>query len=100
MKSRQYRHLPTGQIVTQVPLSRFGEYEEVVEVEGILPGQAHRILCEVSGGVSGYRSGYLKKNGEVMIFPSEQAADEEADALDIIMNGRSGATFRYTPEAA
>ena len=100
MRSKQFRHRITGDIVTQIPVMDMHLYDPVSEVEGILPGQAYRILCEVSGGVSGYHSGYLKKNGEVMIFPSQQAADDEADALDIIMNGRSGATFRYTPEAA
>lgn len=29
MESKKFRHIPTGEIVTQVPISKFSEYEEV-----------------------------------------------------------------------
>ena len=60
-----------------------------------------RIMCEVSGGVTGYRSGYFKENGEIVIFPSLEMADIYRDQL--ASNAKATehyakATYRYTVE--
>ncbi len=60
-----------------------------------------RILCRVSGGVTGDRSGYFKCNGEVVIFDNEQKANVYADQL--FSNAKAGeryatASYRYTVE--
>jgi len=90
--SKQFRHISTGEIVTQVPISRFNEYEEVDE-------QNYRIFCEVSGGITGYNSAYFKVNGVECLF-SKDAAQIRAKKLTAQANRRmSRATFKYTPEA-
>lgn len=59
-----------------------------------------RILCEVSGGMTGYRSGYLKNNGREVEFETEAEAAAEAARLNEQMNGNPHRTanFRYTVE--
>jgi hypothetical protein len=56
-----------------------------------------KIFCEVSGGTSGYRCGYLKKNGNALVFNTQDEADNAAKDLNTAMNGKYAvATFRYT----
>lgn len=58
-----------------------------------------RVLCEVSGGVTGYRVAYLKNAGEEIIFPNRETAEAEAARLTTQANGpHKSADFRYTPE--
>lgn len=93
-KSTQFRHIKTGEIVTQVPISRFAEYEEV---NGCGDGD-WRILCEVSGGITGYNQAYLKANGEECVFNKNEAITR-AGELTATMNKPNGrAKFTYTPE--
>jgi hypothetical protein len=60
----------------------------------------YRILCEVSGGMTGYRSAYLKKDGQQVEFTTEAEAEAEAARLNKQMNGNPHRTadFRYTVE--
>jgi hypothetical protein len=99
MKSKQFRHIPTGDIVTQVPLSRIAEYEELGACGGILDDQGeYRIFCEVSGGITGYNSAYLKANGIECRFNKDDA-EIKANELTATMNRPNAkATFKYTPE--
>lgn len=53
------------------------------------------ILCTVSGGVTGTRSGYLKSDGETRHFESLDQADDEASRLNREMNGSNRASFNY-----
>lgn len=57
-----------------------------------------RILCEVSGGVTGYRSATLKHNGVEMTFDTREDAQAECDRLMDRTNGNPHRTadFRYT----
>lgn len=59
------------------------------------------VLCEVSGGVTGYRQGLLREKGQTKLFPTMQAAEEEASKLRVSMGGgHSLATFRYRAMSA
>jgi hypothetical protein len=59
----------------------------------------YRILCEVSGGVTGYRNAYLKNGGVEVIFPDKETAETEAARLMKKTNGPyRTADFRYTAE--
>lgn len=74
--------------------------ESKSEAPGILPGQAFRVFCEVSGGVTGYRCSYMKRNGEEMIFASKEAAELAAHNAMRQMNGPYAvARFKYTVDA-
>ncbi len=99
MESKQYRHIPTGEIVHQVPISRFGEYEEVADAGTIFDGERDwRVLCEVSGGITGFNTAYLKVNGKVQWFTKDEA-QIRANELTATMNKPDvAATFRYTAE--
>lgn len=61
-----------------------------------------RILCEVSGGVTGYRTAYLKENGgKIVIFESQEKADIHRDQLASNAKAKAQyatATYRYTVE--
>jgi len=59
-----------------------------------------RILCEVSGGVTGYRCAYLKKDGREIKFKTQAEAEAEAARLNerTNLNPYSTADFRYTIE--
>jgi hypothetical protein len=60
-----------------------------------------RILCEVSGGVTGHREGYFKENGKVVLFTNEEKAKVYADKLAINANTTAAftvANYRYTVE--
>lgn len=62
--------------------------------------KCYRILCRVSGGVTGTREAYLKgKEGREQIFSTRQEAEAEAKRLNERMNNmHSSAYFRYTVE--
>lgn len=54
------------------------------------------VWCQVSGGVTGTREAWLKSNGEIQLFDSEDAARAEARRL-MERIGRFGqARFNYT----
>lgn len=57
-----------------------------------------KILCEVRGGVTGYRSAFLKKDGEEVTFTDRNAAEVEAMRLNRKKNGSPyrTAAFQYT----
>ena len=58
-----------------------------------------KIFCQVSGGPTGYRCAYLKKNGRQIVFDTQDAAEIEANKLTAAMNTPYAvATFRYTVE--
>ena len=59
-----------------------------------------KIRCEVSGGVTGYRVGYLQEGiGKTRVFDNQDAAEIEANKLTAKMNTPyASATFRYTVE--
>jgi hypothetical protein len=56
------------------------------------------ILCEVSGGVTGYRSAYLKRDGKIVEFECRDEAEQEARRLNEKTNGNPYRTadFHYT----
>lgn len=58
------------------------------------------VVCEVSGGVTGYRRGLLRdKTGQTKLFPTMEAA--ATHALELERRPRYGtATFRYTAAPA
>ena len=47
----------------------------------------YRILCKVSGGVTGTRYGHYKFNGEVQYFDTKEKAQQVADNLSKTANG-------------
>ena len=57
-----------------------------------------RIWCQVSGGVTGYRSGWLKWDDEIVVFKHLEDAKAEAKALNdrTDSNPNRKATFSYT----
>jgi hypothetical protein len=57
-----------------------------------------RILCRVSGGVTGTRTGYLKRNGKVVEFDIRETAQSEADRLNAVKHEHTTASFSYTVE--
>lgn len=58
------------------------------------------VVCQVSGGVTGFRQGYLKDpGGDVIEFEFREAAEKEAHRLSEKMNsGVRSADFRYWVE--
>ncbi len=50
------------------------------------------IGCEVSGGVTGYRTSELKKDGEIMEFETRAEAEKH---LPKSRTTERGVTFRY-----
>lgn len=54
-----------------------------------------RIWCTVSGGVTGYRTTWFKRNGEVVEFATHKEAQAEADRMN---EERSQSYVRYTYE--
>lgn len=48
------------------------------------------VRCQVSGGVTGTRTGTLKKNGVICFFESQADAQEQADQL----NQRNDSPYR------
>jgi hypothetical protein len=64
-----------------------------------MSGRAYRIRASVWGGVTGTRTSYLKANGIEKRYPTAEAAEEEASALNFRMNGPNRtANFRYSVE--
>lgn len=56
------------------------------------------VMCRVSGGMTGTRTGVLKEDGEVVRFETFSAAQDKADELTKNMNGHRGtASFQYWP---
>lgn len=60
----------------------------------------HRILCEVSGGITGHRVAYLKQRGVEVKFPTAAQAQTMANQLNEQANSHPyrTATYRYTVE--
>lgn len=60
----------------------------------------YKILCEVSGGVMGYRRAYLKDRGVEMMFNTRAQAQKYADKHNERANENPHRTadFRYTVE--
>jgi hypothetical protein len=56
------------------------------------------VWCEVSGGVTGRREAWLKHEGRVASFATQEEAAAKAAHFMRSMNGRpnAGASFRYT----
>lgn len=60
----------------------------------------YRIVCRVSGGVTGTRQGYLKHGPDhaEVIFDTLEEAEAEAARLRDSVSPYSTASFRYYPE--
>ena len=60
----------------------------------------YKILCEVSGGITGHRTAYLKKRGAEVSFATEAQAQEQANELAKFANDNryKTANYRYTVE--
>ncbi|KKK45185.1 hypothetical protein LCGC14_3165910 [marine sediment metagenome] len=61
----------------------------------------YRILCQVSGGVTDYRSAYLKERGVEVTFNTKAQAQIKADQLTESVNSNPnliGLHFSYTLE--
>lgn len=41
----------------------------------------YKIWCEVSGGITGYRTGFLKRAGKIHTFDNRDEAQQEVDRL-------------------
>ncbi len=54
------------------------------------------VWCEVSGGVTGDRESWLKRDGVLELFATREEAADRADAIRAKISGRGPATFRYT----
>jgi hypothetical protein len=60
----------------------------------------YQIMCEVMGGITGYRRGVLRNGGCPCLFSTKSKAEAEADRLMTINNHpHTRATYRYTAEA-
>ena len=60
-----------------------------------------RVRCEVWGGVTGRRTGYLKNNGDYLWFSSLKEAQEEATRMTLTSRSLGGTVnYRYTAEEA
>ena len=57
-----------------------------------------KIYCEVSGGVTGYRAAWLKKDGKEQVFFVKAEAIVEAQRLNEKLNSNPFRTaeFKYT----
>ena len=58
----------------------------------------YKIRCQVQGGITGYRTALLKKNGEIAEFETREEAQAEADRLTEKMLNNHTASFSYTVE--
>ena len=54
------------------------------------------VWCEVSGGVTGSRSAWMKREGKVIAFDTREEAEAEAKAARTSVSRFSQASFRYT----
>ena len=56
-----------------------------------------KIRCEVSGGVTGYRCGFMKdEHGKVQTFATAAEAEVVAAQAREAVKGNTRATFNYT----
>ena len=46
----------------------------------------YKIFCEVHGGVTGYRAGYMKSDGKLVSFKTRKEAQAKADSLNLLRN--------------
>lgn len=53
----------------------------------IAPAPYYIVMCQVSGGITGFRQGELKKDGKIRTFDSFDEAQKEAQRLNKQMNG-------------
>ena len=60
----------------------------------------HKIWCEISGGITGYRAAYLKDRNVVITFQTREQAQKHADHLTMVSNRaiHSTADYKYTVE--
>lgn len=58
------------------------------------------VVCQVSGGVTGWRRGLLREKGQTVLFPTEEAAEARCKELRAKMGRGGWAEFRYTPAPA
>jgi len=76
-------------------------YVTVPEDDDAAPAGEWVVMCRVSGGVTGTRTGTLKRLGEVQYFPDEATAQATADRLLREMNSaHATATYAYWPARA
>ena len=55
------------------------------------------VMCEVSGGITGYRSSLLRNDDGVVVFETRQEAEDKAKELRRSMNtSYTGPRFNYT----
>lgn len=99
MKSTQFRHRITGEIVTQIPIMDMHHYEPVADA-GTIFDDEYRIFCEVSGGITGYNTAYLKASGKECRFTKDEAETRASELTARMNKPHSRATFKYTPELA
>jgi hypothetical protein len=61
----------------------------------------YRILCRVTGGVTGTREAYLRRGDKLVTFDNLPAAELEAQRLTLKQNARPAgrAQFSYTVDA-
>lgn len=61
----------------------------------LLSGQRFVVECEVWGGVTGHRKGFLRRNGEVIRFATLEDAQREAAAASERTKASPTARFSY-----
>ncbi len=54
------------------------------------------VWCEVWGGVTGSREGWLKSMGEIMVFTNRDNAEQEAEHHNKRTANNPRASFRYS----
>jgi uncharacterized protein CbrC (UPF0167 family) len=62
--------------------------------------ETYAVLCRVSGGFTGTREAWLKRNDEIVFFGTLGEAEAEAARLSAAMNGNSHriASFSYSAQ--
>ncbi len=60
----------------------------------------YNVQCTVSGGVTGYRTGLLKSNGEIQFFDTIELAQAECTRLLANVSRYATAHFSYVPVEA
>lgn len=55
----------------------------------------YKILCRVSGGITGTREAYLKEHGREIAYSNRAAAQLHANGLNARMNGAAHRTAHY-----
>jgi hypothetical protein len=78
------------------PCKRYCACRQFTWINWILT-ETFAIWCRVSGGATGTRESFLKRNGERAIFATSAEAEAEATRLNTQMNHRySTASFSYS----